>query len=134
MAIEQRVLIAGAGPVGLTAAANLVRGGVPVTGFEGGPDLSDESGASTPLPPAHAPHAPPARGGGAADRARIDRAAVPVPDEAARGAGAVRFRRHRRHHRPSLPGAMRAVQTDAHPLRKAPWRPEFRAAIRQPDP
>ena len=31
MAIEERVLIAGAGPVGLVAAANLVRSGVPVT-------------------------------------------------------------------------------------------------------
>jgi 3-(3-hydroxy-phenyl)propionate hydroxylase len=51
MAIEQRVLIAGAGPVGLTAAANLVRGGVPVTVFEAGPDLSEESRASTFHPP-----------------------------------------------------------------------------------
>jgi 2-polyprenyl-6-methoxyphenol hydroxylase-like FAD-dependent oxidoreductase len=34
MAIEERVLIAGAGPVGLTAAANLVRAGVPVTVLE----------------------------------------------------------------------------------------------------
>src|SRR5262245_9954712 len=51
MTIEQRVLIAGAGPVGLTAAANLVRGGVPVTVFEAGPDLSEESRASTFHPP-----------------------------------------------------------------------------------
>jgi 3-(3-hydroxy-phenyl)propionate hydroxylase len=51
MAIEERVLIAGAGPVGLTAAANLVRGGVPVTVFEAGPDLSEESRASTFHPP-----------------------------------------------------------------------------------
>jgi 3-(3-hydroxy-phenyl)propionate hydroxylase len=51
MAIEQRILIAGAGPVGLTAAANLVRGGVPVTVFEAGPDLSEESRASTFHPP-----------------------------------------------------------------------------------
>ena len=36
MPIEERVLIAGAGPVGLVAAANLVRGGVPVTVFEAG--------------------------------------------------------------------------------------------------
>ena len=34
MAIEERVLIAGAGPVGLVAAANLVRNGVPVTVFD----------------------------------------------------------------------------------------------------
>src|SRR5712691_679682 len=51
MAIEQRVLIAGAGPVGLTAAANLVRGGVPVTVLEAGPGLSEESRASTFHPP-----------------------------------------------------------------------------------
>src|SRR5262245_8102694 len=51
MVIEQRILIAGAGPVGLTAAANLVRGGVPVTVFEAGPDLSEESRASTFHPP-----------------------------------------------------------------------------------
>src|SRR5262249_60017393 len=51
MPIEERVLIAGAGPVGLVAAANLVRGGVPVTVFEAGPDLSEESRASTFHPP-----------------------------------------------------------------------------------
>ena len=43
MATSDRVLIAGAGPVGLVAAANLVRHGVPVTIFEGGPDLSMDS-------------------------------------------------------------------------------------------
>jgi 3-(3-hydroxy-phenyl)propionate hydroxylase len=51
MAVEERVLIAGAGPVGLVAAANLVRNGVPVTVFEAGRDLSDESRASTFHPP-----------------------------------------------------------------------------------
>jgi len=51
MAIEERVLIAGAGPVGLVAAANLVRNGVPVTVFEAGSDLSEESRASTFHPP-----------------------------------------------------------------------------------
>src|SRR6187455_641238 len=51
MAIEERVLIAGAGPVGLAAAANLVRNGVPVTVFEAGRDLSEESRASTFHPP-----------------------------------------------------------------------------------
>src|SRR5439155_11737236 len=51
MAIDERVLIAGAGPVGLVAAANLVRSGVPVTVFEAGPALSDESRASTFHPP-----------------------------------------------------------------------------------
>jgi 3-(3-hydroxy-phenyl)propionate hydroxylase len=51
MTIEERVLIAGAGPVGLTAAANLVRAGVPVTVLEAGPDLSEESRASTFHPP-----------------------------------------------------------------------------------
>ena len=51
MAIAERVLIAGAGPVGLTAAANLVRNGIPVTVFEAGADLSEESRASTFHPP-----------------------------------------------------------------------------------
>ena len=44
-------MIAGAGPVGLVAATNLVRHGVPVTMFEAGPELSDESRASTFHPP-----------------------------------------------------------------------------------
>jgi len=44
-------LIAGAGPVGLVAAAHLVRAGVPVTVFEEGADLSEESRASTFHPP-----------------------------------------------------------------------------------
>jgi 3-(3-hydroxy-phenyl)propionate hydroxylase len=47
----QRVFIAGAGPVGLVAAANLVRNGVPVTVFEAGSELSQESRASTFHPP-----------------------------------------------------------------------------------
>ena len=51
MTISDRVLVAGAGPVGLVAAANLVRHGVPVTVFEGGTDLSIESRASTFHPP-----------------------------------------------------------------------------------
>ncbi|MEA2975690.1 MAG: 3-(3-hydroxy-phenyl)propionate hydroxylase [Alphaproteobacteria bacterium] len=51
MAVEERVFIAGAGPVGLVAAANLLRHGVPVTVFEAGPDLSEESRASTFHPP-----------------------------------------------------------------------------------
>jgi 2-polyprenyl-6-methoxyphenol hydroxylase-like FAD-dependent oxidoreductase len=46
-----RVLIAGAGPVGLAAAANLVRAGLPVMVFEAGPRLSEESRASTFHPP-----------------------------------------------------------------------------------
>jgi 3-(3-hydroxy-phenyl)propionate hydroxylase len=48
---EERVLIAGAGPVGLVAAAHLARAGVPVTVFEQGPALSEESRASTFHPP-----------------------------------------------------------------------------------
>jgi 3-(3-hydroxy-phenyl)propionate hydroxylase len=48
---EERVFIAGAGPVGLVAAANLARSGVPVTVFEAGPKLSEESRASTFHPP-----------------------------------------------------------------------------------
>jgi 3-(3-hydroxy-phenyl)propionate hydroxylase len=51
MSVEDRVVIAGAGPVGLTAAAYLVRAGVPVTVLEAGPDLSEESRASTFHPP-----------------------------------------------------------------------------------
>ena len=51
MPIEERVFIAGAGPVGLVAAANLVRHGVPVTVFEAGPALAEESRASTFHPP-----------------------------------------------------------------------------------
>jgi 3-(3-hydroxy-phenyl)propionate hydroxylase len=51
MRIEERVFIAGAGPVGLAAAANLVRRGVPVTVFEAGATLSEESRASTFHPP-----------------------------------------------------------------------------------
>jgi len=51
VAIQERVFIVGAGPVGLLAAANLVRSGVPVTVFEAGPNLSEESRASTFHPP-----------------------------------------------------------------------------------
>jgi 3-(3-hydroxy-phenyl)propionate hydroxylase len=51
MAASERVLIAGAGPVGLVAAANLARHGVPVTVLEAGADLSIESRASTFHPP-----------------------------------------------------------------------------------
>ncbi len=47
MSTEDRVFIAGAGPVGLSAAAALVRQGVPVTVFEGTGELSRESRAST---------------------------------------------------------------------------------------
>ena len=49
--MSERVLIAGAGPVGLVAAAHLARGGVPVTVFEQGAKLSEESRASTFHPP-----------------------------------------------------------------------------------
>src|SRR5690349_1978822 len=48
---QDRVLIAGAGPVGMVAAANLVRHGVPVTVLEANAGLSDESRASTFHPP-----------------------------------------------------------------------------------
>jgi 3-(3-hydroxy-phenyl)propionate hydroxylase len=51
MSFDDRVLIAGAGPVGLVAAANLVRRGVPVAVFEAGSELSRESRASTFHPP-----------------------------------------------------------------------------------
>jgi 3-(3-hydroxy-phenyl)propionate hydroxylase len=48
---EERVLIAGAGPVGLVAAARLVRHGIPVTVLEAGGALGTESRASTFHPP-----------------------------------------------------------------------------------
>ena len=51
MSNEDRVLIAGAGPVGMVAAARLVRAGVPVTVFEAGSALAEESRASTFHPP-----------------------------------------------------------------------------------
>jgi len=51
LTVQERVLIAGAGPVGLVAAAHLARGGVPVTVFEAGQKLSEESRASTFHPP-----------------------------------------------------------------------------------
>jgi 3-(3-hydroxy-phenyl)propionate hydroxylase len=49
--MQEEVFIAGAGPIGLTAAANLVERGVPVTVLEAGPGLSEESRASTFHPP-----------------------------------------------------------------------------------
>src|SRR6266581_3467269 len=51
MRIDERVLISGAGPVGLVAAASLVHAGLPVTVFEAGANLSEESRASTFHPP-----------------------------------------------------------------------------------
>jgi 3-(3-hydroxy-phenyl)propionate hydroxylase len=51
MSTQDRVLIAGAGPVGLVAAAHLALAGVPVTVFEAGAGLSGESRASTFHPP-----------------------------------------------------------------------------------
>jgi 3-(3-hydroxy-phenyl)propionate hydroxylase len=49
--VEDRVFIAGAGPVGMVAATALVRRGLPVTVFEAGAALSEESRASTFHPP-----------------------------------------------------------------------------------
>lgn len=51
MSVEDRVLVAGAGPIGMVAAANLAMRGVPVTVFEASPTLSSESRASTFHPP-----------------------------------------------------------------------------------
>ena len=46
-----RVLIAGAGPVGLTAALNLARRGIPVTVLEAGTKIFDDPRAGTIHPP-----------------------------------------------------------------------------------
>src|SRR5947209_9459977 len=51
MTIRERVLIAGAGPVGMVAAASLVGRGVPVTVLEANAGLGDEWRASTFHPP-----------------------------------------------------------------------------------
>ncbi len=51
MSSDDRILVAGAGPVGLVAAAALARQGIPVTVLEAGAGLSDESRASTFHPP-----------------------------------------------------------------------------------
>ncbi len=51
MSEQDRVLIAGAGPVGLTAALVLAERGIPVTVFEAGDELSRTSRASTFHPP-----------------------------------------------------------------------------------
>ncbi|MEQ9642420.1 MAG: FAD-dependent monooxygenase [Alphaproteobacteria bacterium] len=48
---EDRIFVAGAGPVGMVAAARLANAGVPVTVFETLPDLATESRASTFHPP-----------------------------------------------------------------------------------
>ena len=48
---EQSVLIAGAGPVGLSAAAYLINRGIPVTIFEAEPKLPENLRASTFHPP-----------------------------------------------------------------------------------
>jgi 3-(3-hydroxy-phenyl)propionate hydroxylase len=45
--MKDRILIAGAGPIGMVAAAALVQQGIPVTLFEAGAALSTESRAST---------------------------------------------------------------------------------------
>lgn len=49
--VQRPVVIAGAGPVGMTAAADLVRQGIPVTVLEKSAALSTESRASTFHPP-----------------------------------------------------------------------------------
>ena len=118
MTSDERVLIAGAGPVGLTAAANLVRHGVPVTVFEAGADLSVESRASTFHPPT-------------LDMLDALGAAKPL---IAQGLTAPKFQYRTMRHgilaqfdfgaiadatAPSLPAAVRAVAAHAHSLRAA---------------
>jgi len=49
--VNPSVIVVGAGPVGLTCALVLARGGVPVTVLEAGPALATESRASTFHPP-----------------------------------------------------------------------------------
>ena len=51
VADTERVLIAGAGPVGLSAAAYLTRRGIPVTVFEAEAQLPENLRASTFHPP-----------------------------------------------------------------------------------
>lgn len=51
MPVEERVFIAGAGPVGLVAAVHLTGRGIPVTVLEAGATLAEESRASTFHPP-----------------------------------------------------------------------------------
>jgi len=51
MSKPKRIVVAGAGPVGLTAACLLARQDIPVTVLEAGSDLSTESRASTFHPP-----------------------------------------------------------------------------------
>ena len=130
MPIEERVLIAGAGPVGLTAAANLVRSGIPVTVLEAGSQLSEESRASTFHPPT-------------LDMLDQLGAAKPL---IAQGLIAPQFQYRTKQQGllaqfdfgaiaavtgSSLPRAERAVEAHAHPLRPAARPSGLRAAIRQ---
>ena len=81
MTMRDRVLIAGAGPVGMVAAANLVRHGVPVTVLEANAALSEESRASTFHPPT-LDMLDDLGAAATADRAGPDRAEIPVPPSA----------------------------------------------------
>ena len=122
---EERVLIAGAGPVGLVAAAHLARAGVPVTVFEQGATLSEESRASTFHPPT-------------LDMLHALGAAEPL---IAQGLKAPTFQYRTKKHgllaefdfaaiadatAASLPGAMRAIQAHAHSVRADARPSEFR--------
>jgi 3-(3-hydroxy-phenyl)propionate hydroxylase len=102
------VLIAGAGPVGMVAAASLVRHGVPVTVLEANASLSEESRAST-FPP---PTLDMLDALGAAETA--DRAGLIAPQFQYRARDGViaqfDFKANRGRDRASVPAAVRAVR------------------------
>ena len=113
MSTEDRVFIAGAGPVGLSAAAALVRQGVPVTVFEGAGELSRESRAST----FHPSTLDMLDDLGLADALVATGLVAPRVQYRTRHDGVIAafdFAGDRRRHAPSLPAAERAAQSHPH--------------------